>query len=170
MSWHIVYRGKTDTRSSLTEILDKAGITYYIPKRTTEYYADKQMKIKEEDVLRNLIFINTEDDIHQLCKQTDGLRTPYIDRASGKPATIADDEMQRFMRFLELRNADIRILPDPFQRFKVCKEVRVKAGDFEGVTGYVFRIRGDRKLVISLGNMALAISGIHHTLLEPVEE
>lgn len=170
MSWYIVYRGKTDTRGSLTEILDKAGITYYIPKRTAEHYADNQMKIKEEDVLRNLIFINTEEDIHQLARQTDGLRNPYIDRASGKVATITDDEMQRFMRFMKLSNASIRILPDPYQRFKVCQKVRVKAGEFEGTIGYVFRIRGDRKLVISLGNMALAISGIHYTLLESIEE
>lgn len=170
MSWYIVYRGKTSIGGGIFDILDKAGITYYLPKRTIEYYEDNRMNIREEEVLRNLIFIKTDDDIFTLIKYTDGLRTPYIDKASGKPATISDMEMQRFIHFLELQNTDIKVMHDSISRFRVCQKVRVKAGDYEGIEGYVFRIRGDRKLIISLGEMALAISGIHHTLLEPVAE
>lgn len=48
--------------------------------------------------------------------------------------------------------------------------MRVTAGLFEGIEGYVVRIRRDRKLVVQLyGIIAIAISGIHHSLLEIID-
>lgn len=169
MAWYIVYKGKAQ-KDSLQHNLEKAGVEYFRPTQATEHLEDDQMKIKEEDVIKNLIFLNTDQDILSLVNAIDGLRCPYIDRATGSPAIVPDTDMKRFMRFLELKNIDARVLQDPYYRFKTKQKVRVRAGEFEGVEGYVFRIRGDRKLVISLGDMAIAISGIHHTLLEPINE
>jgi len=70
---------------------------------------------------------------------------------------------------LEARSLHAEFLPDAYRRFESCPKVRVKAGPFEGLEGRVFRIRHDRKLIIQLDDMAVAISGIHHTLLEIVE-
>lgn len=168
MAWYILYKGKA-ARGSLGENLTKAGLSYFLPKQNIEYLEEDQMKVKEEETLKNLIFIQTDAEIHSVANAIDGLRGPYIDRTTGKPAVVPDMEMQRFMDFLQAKNMNALILQDPYQRFKVCQKVRVRAGDFEGVEGYVFRIRGDRKLVISLSSMAVAISGIHHSLLEPIE-
>lgn len=168
MDWFAVYKGKA-SRGSLTENLQKVGITYCIPTQVIQHLEGNEMVEHEEKILTNLIFIQTDQDIATIAATVDGLKRPYIDHATEKPAVISDAEMQRFIRFLEFKNMDAKILQDPYQRFKVCQKVRVKAGDFEGTEGYVFRIRGDRKLVISLGEMAVAISGIHHTLLEPID-
>lgn len=167
MLWYILYKGKA-RKGNLRVNLAKAGIKFFIPSRTIEYFEDDEMKTKDEEVMKNLIFISTDLDVYLVANAIDGLRSPYIDKSTGKPAVVTDEEMQRFMKFIEYKNMDVKILQDPYQHFRNNQKVRVKAGDFEGTEGYVFRMRGDRKLVISLGNMAVAISGIHHTLLEPI--
>lgn len=169
MDWHIFYKGKA-YRNTLTENLVKAGVEFYLPVKSIEFLEDEQMKVREEGVMKNLIFIKTDLDAHALSNAIDGLRAPYVDRSTGKPAVVPDAEMHRFMKFLEYSNMKAQVLSDPFQRFRVFQKVRVKAGDFAGIEGYVLRIRGDRKLIVSLGNMAIAVSGIHHTLFEPIEE
>lgn len=169
MSWYIVYKCKAK-KNSLQKNLEKAGIKYFRSRHAVEYLDEEEIKIKDEDAIKNLIFINTDNDILSVVNTIDGLRSPYIDHTTGTPAVVPDAEMKRFMRFLELKNIDARVLQDPYYRFKSCQKVRVRAGEFEGIEGYVFRIRRDRKLIISLGQMAVAISGIHHTLLEPITE
>lgn len=168
MSWYIVYKSKT-LKSDLGARLDEAGVEYYVPYRKTSYYDEGQIKQREEEVLRNLIFINTAKDIVTLVNTIDGLGAPYWDKMTGRPAVVPDGEMERFMRFMSVQDIETRILQDPIQHFNSCQRVRVTAGDFAGVEGYVFRIRGDRKLVVALGDIAVAISGIHHSLLEPIE-
>lgn len=168
MNWYILYKGKAK-KNSLRENLDKVGINYFIPTSYVEYYEDGEMKVREDQVLKNLIFIQTDKEILDVANSTDGLKHPYIDHTTHKPAYVSDNEMQRFMLFVKARNINATVLPDLYSRFKTCQKVRVKAGDFVGTEGRVLRIRGDRKLVISLGEMAVAISGIHHTLLEPIE-
>lgn len=167
MDWHIVYKGKP-SKGTLKENLEKVGIPYFIPTQVVEQMEGDRMVEKTETVLTNLIFIQTDDDIMPLIQKIDGLKTPFINHATGKPATVSDDELQRFKRVLEAKSIHAEFLPDAYRRFENCPRVRVKAGDFEGFEGRVFRIRHDRKLIISLDNMAIAISGIHHTLLEVV--
>ncbi len=169
-NWYVVYRGKP-LRGTLEENLGAAAVEYYIPTVVSrKLNAEGDAIVESEELfINNLLFVRTEGNIMEICDAVDGLRSPMKDRATGRPAVVSDAEMQNFMRFVSVKNLDARILPDPYQRFKVCQKVRVCAGDFEGIEGYVFRIRGDRKLIISLGDMAVAISGIHHTLLEPVE-
>jgi len=121
---------------------------------------------REETVLNNLVFVQTDEEIYTLSKEIDGLKYPYINRATGRPATVTDTDLTRFKRVLEARSLHAEFLPDAYRRFENCPKVRVKAGPFEGMEGRVFRIRHDRKLIIQLDDMAVAISGIHHTLLE----
>lgn len=170
MDWHIVYKGKpTAGRNSLRENLEQAGLPYYLPTQTTERLEGDRMVQHTTTVLNNLIFIQTEQNITTIVRQIDGLKAPYMNRATGKPATVTDAELQRFRRVLEAKSLQAEFLPDPYRRFETSPRVRVKAGDFAGLEGRVFRIRHDRKLIISFDDMAIAISGIHHSLLEVIE-
>jgi len=168
MYWYIVYKGKP-MKGTLKENLEQAGITYFIPTQFVEHLDGDRMVEREEAVLNNLIFIQTNEDVRTLSKEIDGLKAPYINRASGRPATVNDEELQRFKRVLEARSLHAEFLPDAYRRFESCPKVRVKAGEFEGIEGHIFRIRHDRKLIIQLDDMAVAISGIHHTLLEIID-
>jgi len=168
MYWYIIYKGKP-AKGTLRGNLEKAGIIYFIPTQFVEHLDGDRMVEREEAVLNNLIFVHTDKDIHDLIMSVDGLKAPYINHATGQPATVADEELQRFKRVLEARSLHAEFLPDAYRRFESCPKVRVKAGPFEGLEGRVFRIRRDRKLIIQLDDMAVAISGIHHSLLEIVE-
>lgn len=154
---------------SLAENLEKAGISYYFPMQVYERFENGQMVEHSEPVLNNLIFIQTDEDITAVVSRIDGLNSPYMDKATCRPAVVSDQELQRFRQVLEARSIHAEFLPDSFLRFECCPKVRVKAGQFAGLEGRVFRIRHDRKLVISLDNMAVALSGIHHTLLEVID-
>jgi len=165
MDWTVVYKGKA-VRGSLAENLRKAGVPYFIPTQIEEKYEEDRMVEHEKPILNNLVFIKTDDNIVRQIETIDGLRAPYLDCTTGKPAVVSDEEMQRFQQVLAMKNVRAQFLPDHIGRFATCPKVRVKAGEFAGTEGYVFRIRGDRKLVIALGTVAVAISGIHHTLLE----
>lgn len=168
MSWFVVYRSKS-LRGSLQENLEKASIPYYIPTQVVEKFEVNRMVEHEELVFHNILFIQTQQDIYDVTHNTDGLLAPYIDKTTDKPAVISDAEMQRFQRVLELKNYHADFLQDALSRFTTSPKVRVKEGEFKGLEGYLFRIRGDRKVVIGVGGMAVAISGIHVTLLEVVE-
>lgn len=169
MHWYIVYKGKP-MKGSLRENLEKVGISYFIPTQYVEHLEGGRMEEKEEAVLNNLIFVQTDEDIRVLTKKIDGLKAPYLNRATGMPATVTNDDLQRFKRVLEARSLHAQFLPDGYKRFENCPKVCVKAGEFKGMEGRVFRIRHDRKLVIQLENMAIAISGIHHSLLEIIKD
>lgn len=170
MTWYIVYKGKpTHGSASLTENLEKAGIRYFQPMQITERLEGDKMVESTEPVLSNLIFIQTDADVRTVVREIDGLKAPYINLATRQPATVSDSELRRFRQVLEARNIHAEFLPDAYQRFDSCPRVRVKAGEFAGLEGRVFRIRHDRKLVISLDDMAVALSGIHHSLLEVIE-
>lgn len=168
MSWFIVYKGKA-FRDSLTENLQKAGITFFMPIQKVEILKGEKMVIKEEAVLRNLIFIKTDRNVYQIANTIDGLRAPYLNRATHEPAIVSDAEMNQFMNILAYKSANAELLQDPYRHFTVGQRVRVRDGEFKGMEGYVLRMRGDRKLVIALGEMAIAVSGIHHTLFEPIK-
>lgn len=170
MDWYIVYKGKTKSGgSSLTKNLKEAGIAYFLPTQISTRLEGEQMMEYTEPVLNNLIFIQTDQDITAVSRQIDGLKSPYINRATHQPAMVSDKELQRFRQVLEARSLHAEFLPDAYRRFDNCPHVRVKAGVFEGLEGRVFRIRHDRKLIINIDDMAVAISGIHHTLLDVIE-
>ncbi|MCI6876400.1 MAG: hypothetical protein MR873_09015 [Parabacteroides sp.] len=167
--WYVVYRG-TGSRADLEIRLLQEGITYFLPTYCVEKLNAEgtEMVIVQELAIQNLVFIQC-DQIEPIIREVDGLRAPLLDTMTGEPAQIADVEMEMFMRLLRTARDQVKLLHDPITKFAQHPQVRVKAGLFEGVVGYVVRILRDRKLVISLGNMAVAISGIHRSLLEVIE-
>ena len=167
--WYVVYRG-VGSRADLEKMLLQAGITYFLPTHCVERLnaAGTERVLVEEVAIQNLVFVQC-DQIEPIIRRVDGLRAPLLDTMTGEPAQIADVEMEMFMRLLQTARDQVKLLHDPITKFAHHPRVRVKAGLFEGVVGYVVRILRDRKLVVSLGNMALAISGIHRSLLEPIE-
>lgn len=167
--WYVVYRG-TGSRTDLEKLLVQAGVTYYLPTHCVEKLNSEgtEMVLVEEVAIQNLVFIQC-DHVEPIIRQVDGLRAPLLDTMTGEPAQITNEEMELFVRLLQCAREQVKLLHDPIAKFVHHPKVRVKAGLFEGVVGYVVRILRDRKFVISLGTMALAISGIHRSLLAPVE-
>lgn len=175
MNWYIVYKGKT-RGNSLTDWLDKAHIEYYEPKRVVEVFNPESSEMEETEtfVISNLIFIHTNDNIYNIIKRFVGLRYPFIDHMTGRPAVVKHKEMKRFIMSIE-KSTEQKVeepilLQQPYSFFSRYKKVKIIGGSLEGMEGYVVRVRKDRKLVISLGTMAVAVSGLHRWQLKPIEE
>lgn len=92
------------------------------------------------------------------------------DCASGLPAVIADTVMRPFMRVLDTSPERIRFLLRPFHYYAGGNTLlRITSGFLAGLEGYVVRIDRDRRLVLDVGGMSVAISGVHCEKFEVVE-
>lgn len=169
-NWFVVYKSGL-SGPKFKEHLDLYDLEYFIPTILKEETSrdGKKMTRTEVPAISNLVFIRTGKDIRKIIEEVDCLRAPFKDYATGQPAIVEDDEMAQFMAVINAHQEKVKILRDPFSKFAPMQKVRVRGGQFEGMEGRIVRIQRDRQLVISLGTMAVAITGIHHSLLEPID-
>lgn len=87
------------------------------------------------------------------------------------PAVIPDAVMQPFMRVLDTSPERIRFLLHPFRHYAGGNvKLRITSGFLAGLEGYVIRIDRDRRLVMDVGGMSVAIAGVHCETFEVVED
>ena len=91
--------------------------------------------------------------------------------STGKVATIPCNQMEPFMRVAETDSERLRFLLRPFVYYSKNRTMlRILTGEYAGLEGYVIRIARDRRLVIDVGGMAVAISGVHAERFEEVNK
>ena len=79
--------------------------------------------------------------------------------------------MEPFMRVAETDSERLRFLLRPFVYYSKNRTMlRILTGEYAGLEGYVIRIARDRRLVIDVGGMAVAISGVHAERFEEVHK
>lgn len=167
--WFILYRRK-DFCEYLFKLLRQESVPYYSVSSTGEDSTGEEFVKKEYESIKNLIFIKPFEPVNQFLNK---LKTefglvliPYMDCMTGEVAKVGNEEMLRFIKLSKNNPDSIEILKDSFDKFNDKPSVRVKSGPYEGLEGRLVRIRRDRKVVISLGNSAISISGIEFSLLE----
>lgn len=93
------------------------------------------------------------------------------DCSTRKAAVIPDSVMQPFMRIAGTEPSRIRFLVNPLTHYAEGNTlVEIMTGPLAGLQGYIIRIDRDRKLVIGVGDMTVAIGGVHKENFEKVEE
>lgn len=93
------------------------------------------------------------------------------DCSTRKAAVIPDSVMQPFMRIANTDPSRIRFLVNPLTHYAEGNTlVEIMTGPLAGLQGYIIRIDRDRKLVIGVGDMTVAIGGVHKESFEKVEE
>ncbi len=161
--------------SAFEEQLQKDGLTFFIHK-TMRYVPRHRQKGGVREVERptvsGLIFIQgdakaTQDYLnvnfpaHRLCRNC----------STGKVATIPCSQMEPFMRIAETDPDRLRFLLHPFIYYSKNRTLlRIVSGSYAGLEGYVIRIARDRKLVLDVGGMAVAIAGVHAERFEEVPD
>ena len=99
--------------------------------------------------------------MHKLCKNC----------STGRVATIPCNQMEPFMRVSETEPDRLRFLLRPFVYYAQNRTLlRIVSGDYAGLEGYVIRIARDRRLVMDIGGMAVAISNVHAERFEEVDK
>ena len=91
--------------------------------------------------------------------------------STGRVAEIKDSLMRPFMRIVETSPERIRFLLHPYHYYARNRILlRITTGEMAGLEGYIIRIDRDRRLVMSIGGLSVAISGVHAEHFEEVEQ
>lgn len=99
--------------------------------------------------------------LHHLCRNC----------STGQAAVIPNSQMEPFMRVATADPDRIRFLLRPFLYYSRNRTLlRIVSGDYAGLEGYVIRIARDRKLVMDVGGMSVAIGGVHNERFEEVDK
>ena len=93
------------------------------------------------------------------------------DCSTRRTAVIPDMVMQAFMKVSSADPTKIRFMLNPLNHYaKGNTLVRVMTGPMAGLEGYIIRIDRDRRLVMGVGDMTVAIGGVHKEQFEAVED
>lgn len=172
LSWCYVFIHHAKV-SAFTEKLEYDGVNYFIH-RSIVYQRGKYsrgVRAVEKNTVSGLVFLQgMPRQLQQyLDEQFPGCHL-VNDCATRLPAVIADTVMQPFMRVLDTSPERVRFLLKPFHHYAGGNvKLRITSGFLAGLEGYVIRIDRDRRLVMNVGGMSVAISGIHCEKFEVVE-
>lgn len=138
-------------------------------KKPTEKYGDVE---GGRPTISGLLFIQGNDK-----KIKNYLRTYFPqyhvvnDCSTRRTAVIPDMVMQAFMKVSSADPTKIRFMLNPLNHYaKGNTLVRVMTGPMAGLEGYIIRIDSDRRLVMGVGDMTVAIGGVHKEQFEAVED
>ena len=173
-SWSYLFVHNQKVKS-IEEQLKKDGVTHFVHK-TIKYVPRHRNRggMREVETLSvsGLIFLqgapetlqdylNKSVNSYKLCKNC----------STGQVATIPCNQMEPFMRVAETEPERLRFLLRPFVYYSKNRTLlRIVTGEYAGLEGYVIRIARDRKLVMDVGGMAVALSGVHAERFEEVNK
>lgn len=125
---------------------------------------------KEVQTISGLVFVQGDAKEIQHCIDEAGLKC-YLckDCGTGKVARIPHSQMRTFMCVSKAHPDNVRFLLRPLHYYANNNTLlRITSGDFAGLEGYIVRIDRDRKLVMNIGGMTVAIGGVHKSVFEKV--
>lgn len=173
-SWSYLFVHNQKVKS-IEELLKKDGVTHFVHK-TIKYVPRHRnrggMCEVETPSVSGLIFL--QGNPKTLQDYLDKNIKPYKlckNCSTGKVATIPCNQMEPFMRVAETEPERLRFLLRPFVYYSKNRTLlRIVTGEYAGLEGYVIRIARDRKLVMDVGGMAVALSGVHAERFEEVNK
>lgn len=173
-SWSYLFVHNRKVKS-IEQQLQQDGIPHFVHK-TIKYLLRRSnhggMRQVEAPSVSGLIFLQGSPrqlqayldehlPMHKLCKNC----------STGRVATIPCNQMEPFMRVSETEPDRLRFLLRPFVYYAQNRTLlRIVSGDYAGLEGYVIRIARDRRLVMDVGGMAVAISNVHAERFEEVDK
>lgn len=173
-SWSYLFVHNRKVKS-IEQQLQQDGIPHFVHK-TIKYLPRRSnhggMRQVEAPSVSGLIFLQGSPrqlqayldehlPMHKLCKNC----------STGRVATIPCNQMEPFMRVSETEPDRLRFLLRPFVYYAQNRTLlRIVTGDYAGLEGYVIRIARDRRLVMDVGGMAVAISNVHAERFEEVDK
>ncbi len=168
-SYLFVHRSKMN---ALEDQLAQDSRVYFIHK-TVKYFKKKDSRSvqhKEVPTVSGLVFIQGSPKETQ--EYLDEKFPPYHlcrNCSTGRVAEIPDSQMRPFMIATEIGPDRVRFLLKPFHYYARNRVLlRITSGELAGLEGYVMRIDRDRRLVMDVGGISVAISGVHAERFEEV--
>ena len=155
VQWHV---GKVQyqTACKIKQFLEANGAECYMALRD-----DRQ-------VLPGILFIRTDYTQALFLSKACGDKISYLrDSATGKFQVIPDKALADFRFLQEFADRTI-VLPEP-EKLQGGEKVRITRGEFAGIEGELYRIKGHKRVVVRLsGLVAVATTYVPREFLEKV--
>ncbi|MCR5496695.1 MAG: UpxY family transcription antiterminator [Paludibacteraceae bacterium] len=159
--------------TKMSTILDEDEIRYYVPMRTVESFKDGQKVYEKKQLITSLLFINCSTKYLVSLKERFGdAFYVYADIETKQPRLIPDKEMDSFILVTSVGDMGLELLQEGMStECKIGDHVRVIDGVFKGAEGYVKRIQGRKRLIVSIEGVAVvATSYIPRSFLEKLDD
>lgn len=171
-AWYVL-RVPYSREMTLKEHLDSLGMETFVPLHYREYCKHGIVTKKLEPVVHNLLFVYAMraqlDEIKPRMEYCCPFRF-FLDRTSHKPIVIPDRQMRHFMAVAGTSEEQHIYLESVETSLSKGDRVRVIAGPFAGIEGVFMRLKGDRRVVVSLsGIMTVATAFIHPSFVEKID-
>ena len=144
--------------------LDRQGIENFVPMRykvvESQNNGDTELRRVLVPAINNLIFVrSTQERVSEL-KRTNEVLEPLrymMDHTAAREhaiMTVADGEMENFMRVASRTDDSVMFLDDETVLGKEGKRVEIMGGAFEGVTGVIRRVKRCKRVVVEIEGVA----------------
>ena len=139
--------------TKVCRIAEREEVEWYTPIREAELLEGGEVVVRHTPLMPSLLFLRANEGfIARLRVETQDNILPYCEPGTAKPKPIADDEMELF-RFVATTAAR-SLEPVDEKLLTQGSRVRITGGVFEGKVGYIVRVRGDRRFVVSIKGVA----------------
>ena len=156
------------------DIISETDIPYFVHRTTTYRHrkASKGIETLERPTISGLVFLQgNPNSLHRYLNSRFTDLYLVKDCSTHQPAVISDSRMRPFMRLLETDPERIRFLVHRLEYYAQNNvRVRILTGTLAGFEGYIVRIDRDRRLVMNIGDITVAIANIHRETFEEVME
>lgn len=173
-SWCYMFIHNKDAAKFSEYAASEAGFRTFVHrtlnyKKPTEQYGDVE---GGRPTISGLLFIQgNEKKIKNYLRAYFPQYHVVNDCSTRRTAVIPDMVMQAFMKVSSADPTKIRFMLNPLNHYaKGNTLVRVMTGPMAGLEGYIIRIDRDRRLVMGVGDMTVAIGGVHKEHFEAVED
>jgi len=137
--WYVA-RVRYQTEKTIKQFLERAGIEHCIPLEDGK------------PTIPSLIFLRTDYDRALSLRSESGMYISYIPDSSTRSfLVIPDREMEKFI-FLQRFAGKFYYQPD-LLNLSGGEKVRVIGGEYAGIEGELYRLKGHKRVVVKLNNL-----------------
>ena len=144
--------------------LDRLGIENFVPMRykvvESQNGGDTELQRVLVPAISNLIFVcSTQERMSELKRRNEVLEPlrymmDYTASQEHAIMTVADGEMENFMRVASRTDDSVMFLDNETVVGKEGKRVEIMGGAFEGVTGVIRRVKRCKRVVVEIEGVA----------------
>ena len=164
-----VFSNKT---TFLRETFTSEKIETYYPMTMVESEEDGLVKYTSKPLISSLLFIRcTQFALLDYKQRFFDYMMYYTEPLTGKPGVIQDKDMENFKMVTSVGGTDLKFFGESIGNMKSGDKVVITDGQYKGATGYVKRIKHDRKVLVGIDGVAVVvISHIPREYLKRVSE
>ena len=159
--------------------LDRLGIENFVPMRykvvESQNGGDTELRRVLVPAISNLIFVrSTQERMSELKRRNEVLEPlrymmDYTASQEHAIMTVADGEMENFMRVASRTDDSVMFLDNVTVIGKEGKRVEIMGGAFEGVTGVIRRVKRCKRVVVEIEGVAsVAIAYVSAEVLKEI--